>query len=56
MKEFILKFKASEILFLMAGIGMLAVLPLYGQGSDFMWWSIPKIFYFTGILFFIVKK
>ena len=47
--------KISEILFACAGVGMLVSLAFVAQ-IGFTAWIIPKIFYFTGIVFYVSGK
>lgn len=46
--------KVYEIFFLLSGLGILFSLSFI-EGSGIWLWLLAKVFYFTGLLFFIFK-
>jgi membrane protein implicated in regulation of membrane protease activity len=49
------RLKISEVLFFLAGAGILVSLPFF-TGDGFLVWILAKIAYFTGALFYVIKK
>ena len=55
MAHSILQIKISEILFLLAGVGMLLALPWLESWGLWVWLGV-KFMYFFGVFLFILKK
>ena len=47
--------RINEVLFLLAGLGILISLPFFIEGS-FTIWFIAKGAYFVGVIFYVFKK
>lgn len=47
--------RVSEVLFILAGVGILISLPLLGEDGLLIWF-LAKIAYFLGVFFYVIKK